>query len=119
MKFPIFQRFCCQTPLINYLHFKKDDITDEDLNTAFSYDPYIDNEEYVPHAEAVVNFYIANEGLLSLEKKWRQHFLDRMKPKFLPQNWSVDHQEERIEIRKNENRINKEDLDMAEGNNQN
>ena len=70
-------------------HFKKDDITDDDLETAFNYDPYVDNEEYVPHAEAVVNHFAANDGILKLEKIWRQHFLDRMKPKFLPKNWCV------------------------------
>jgi len=98
-------------------HFKKDIITDDDLETAFNYDPYVDNEDYIPHAEAVVNYFATNDGILKLEKMWRQHFLDRMKPKFLPKNWSVDHQEERLQIRKEENRIDKEDLDAALGTN--
>ena len=98
-------------------HFKKDDITDEDLEIAFNYDPYVENEEYVSHSELVVNHFAANDGILKLEKLWRQHFLDKMKPKFLPKNWSIDHQEERLQTRKVENRINKEDFDVAVGNN--
>jgi len=31
------------------------------------------------------------EGLLVLERLWREHFLRTMKPKHLPDLWSVDH----------------------------
>ena len=40
---------------------------------------------------------------------WRKHFLDKMKPKFLPPLWSVDHQEERLGVKAAEKRI-----DMAQ-----
>ena len=46
---------------------------------------------------------------------WRQHFLDQMKPQFLPQNWSVDHQENRLTVRQEENRIKVQDLELAHG----
>ena len=98
-------------------HFKKDDITDDDLETAFNYDPYVDNEEYVPHAEAVVNHFAANDGILKLEKIWRQHFLDTMKPQFLPPFWSVSHQQQRLETRVAEKRIDPEDYKVAVGSN--
>ena len=68
------------------------------------------------HAESVVNFFRENNGILKLEKMWRQHFLDVMKPKFLPANWSIDHQENRLTIRQEENRVDPEDLDLAHGN---
>ena len=35
----------------------------------------------------------ANYGsdLAEFVRMWRQHFLDEMKPRFLPNTWSVDH----------------------------
>ncbi|XP_066044331.1 exonuclease 3'-5' domain-containing protein 2 isoform X2 [Chamaea fasciata] len=51
------------------------------------------NESYVPHGLKVVQ--CCAEGglrsLMQLERRWRQHFLDSMKPKHLPEQWSVDH----------------------------
>ena len=34
----------------------------------------------------------SGEGLCALERRWRKHFLDTMRPKFLPPLWSVEHQ---------------------------
>lgn len=31
------------------------------------------------------------EGLMALERRWRQHFLSSMRPRHLPPLWSVDH----------------------------
>ena len=96
-------------------HFNKEIITIEDIENAANTDPYIQNEDYISHAESVVNFYMQNEGILKLEKLWRQHFLDSMKPKFLPENWSIDHQEDRLNVRKDENRIEDKDFQVAQG----
>lgn len=41
---------------------------------------------------------------------WRKHFLDTMKPKFLPSLWSVNHNADRLEIRADEGRINLDDM---------
>ena len=46
---------------------------------------------------------------------WRQHFLDKMAPKFLPPLWSVDHQKQRLDIRAMENRIDPADYSIANG----
>lgn len=54
-------------------------------------------------------------GLISLEKRWRQHFLDTMSPKFLPPLWSVEHQKQRLEARRAENRIDPDDYVIARG----
>jgi exonuclease 3'-5' domain-containing protein 2 len=51
---------------------------------------------YASHADKVVRYFSEkNGGLVELEKMWRQHFLDTMKPKFLPNLWSVDHNAQR------------------------
>ena len=96
-------------------HFNKEVINIEDIEMASNTDPYIQNEDYISHAESVVNYYTENEGILKLEKLWRQHFLDSMKPKFLPENWSIDHQEDRLNVRKDENRIEEKDFQVAQG----
>ena len=50
------------------------------------------NEFYCAHGEKVVDFFRnENAGLVELERLWRQHFLDCMQPKHLPELWSVDH----------------------------
>ena len=67
------------------------------------------------HAQSVVTYFAENEGILKLEKLWRQHFLDSMKPQFLPPNWSIDHQEDRLSVRQEENRIEEKDLELAIG----
>jgi hypothetical protein len=57
------------------------------------------NETYVPHGKKVVDYYVDHEGIIPLERLWRQNFLDKMQPKFLPPLWSVDHQKLRLDIR--------------------
>lgn len=54
------------------------------------------NENYFAHGAKVVEFYQKREGgLVGLERKWREHFLHTMKPKYLPELWSVEHNVER------------------------
>ncbi|CAO1397422.1 unnamed protein product [Diamesa hyperborea] len=71
------------------------------------------NEDFVGHGELVANYYKKNEGLTALERMWRQHFLDTMKPKYLPELWSVDHNTEKLEIRAQEGRVDSVDLVLA------
>ena len=98
-------------------HFEKDELGFEVIEAAANIDTCIQNEEYVSHAESVVTYFAENEGILKLEKLWRQHFLDSMKPQFLPPNWSIDHQEDRLSVRQEENRIEEKDLELAVGKN--
>ena len=78
--------------------------------------PRILNEEYVPHARKVVEHFIQGQGgILALEVKWRKHFLETMKPKHMPPNWSIDHQKERLDIKASENRIDPHEYKMALG----
>lgn len=39
--------------------------------------------------------YKATTGLVALERMWREHFLRIMKPKFLPEFWSLEHNVQR------------------------
>ena len=52
------------------------------------------NSEFSPHAEVVVRS-VREEGgreaLLQFQRRWRQHFLDTMNPRFLPPLWNVHH----------------------------
>ena len=73
------------------------------------------NDSYCPHGKRVVEHFMRNGGILSLEKRWRVHFLKTMKPAHLPPLWSVDHQQERLDIRQAENRIDKKDYEVANG----
>ena len=98
-------------------HFKNDEISVQMIEAAASIDPYIQNEDYVSHAQSVVNYFAENDGILKLEKLWRQHFLDSMNPRFLPPNWSIDHQEDRLNVRQEENRIEEKDMELAVGKN--
>lgn len=52
------------------------------------------NMSYEPHGSKVVEYFSTNPdtgGLVGLERMWREHFLQVMKPEFLPPLWSVTH----------------------------
>ena len=87
-------------------HFGMDDVTEEMVDEAASIDclevifiiittiaTIINmhhlqvNGEYVPHSRAVVQHHMTTEGLslIQLESRWRQHFIDTMKPKYANQ----------------------------------
>lgn len=81
--------------------YKTEHITEDLLHEASGLETRIFNELYVPHGLKVVQLH-AKGGLLTLmqlEKRWRQHFLDTMQPKYLPLLWSVDHNHSKL-IRK-------------------
>ncbi|XP_074092145.1 exonuclease 3'-5' domain-containing protein 2 isoform X4 [Macrotis lagotis] len=73
--------------------FNTDTVTDLILQEAASLETRIANESYVPHGLKVVQCHAKGglRSLMQLESRWRQHFLDSMKPKHLPQQWSVNH----------------------------
>lgn len=90
------------------------EITAELLAEHVDIDIYKDNEMFLRHGEKVVKHFMdVGGGIVQLEKMWRQHFLSAMKPRFLPELWSVDHNEHRLEIRADEGRIDVQDLAAA------
>lgn len=52
-------------------------------------------------------------GLIELERIWREHFLNTMQPKFLPELWNVNHNADRLEVRASEGRVDNADLVVA------
>ncbi|XP_055538985.1 exonuclease 3'-5' domain-containing protein 2 isoform X2 [Wyeomyia smithii] len=74
----------------------------------------IANEEYCAHGAKVVEYFKQTHGGLSeLERMWREHFLRIMKPKHMPDLWSVEHNFKRLEIRADEGRVDEQDLLVA------
>lgn len=65
------------------------------------------------HAEKVTNYFKSGPnvggGLLELEKMWREHFLETMKPRYLPQHWSVVHNANRLGVRAEAGRLDESD----------
>ncbi|KAF3831055.1 hypothetical protein GH733_002293 [Mirounga leonina] len=78
--------------------YNTDTVTDEMLQEAASLETRISNENYVPHGLRVVRCHSRGglRSLMQLESRWRQHFLDSMQPRHLPQQWSVDHNHQKL-----------------------
>ncbi len=49
------------------------------------------NTDFVSHGELVVQSVLERGELIEFQRKWRIHFLECAKPRFLPKLWSVDH----------------------------
>ncbi|XP_042301477.1 LOW QUALITY PROTEIN: exonuclease 3'-5' domain-containing protein 2 [Sceloporus undulatus] len=82
-------------------YFGSATVSPEILQEAAGLETRIFNESYMPHGLKVVHCF-ARGGLCSLmqlERRWRQHFLDVMQPRYLPEQWSVDHNHDKL-IRK-------------------
>lgn len=90
------------------------EITEELLKRAADIDCRVPNEDYCQHGKKVVEMYRDKfGGLIELERLWREHFLQTMQPKFLPELWNVNHNADRLEVRANEGRIDNADLVVA------
>ena len=96
-----------QAVLLEHFGVDEEGLTEELVDEAASANCLEENGEFVPQSRAVVQHYLeaAGSSLLQLETRWRRHFIETMKPKFLPELWSVDHQEERLGVKAKENRI--------------
>ncbi|KAG8449555.1 hypothetical protein GDO86_016269 [Hymenochirus boettgeri] len=78
--------------------YHSEDVTEEKIKEAASLETRIFNETYTPHGLKVVQKHAKGglRSLMELEKRWREHFLDTMQPKHLPQQWSVDHNHSKL-----------------------
>ena len=59
-------------------------------------------EEFQQHGVKVVSLLQDTGGIEALkefEVSWRKHFLEVMKPAFMPSGWDIYHNHERIEVR--------------------
>merc|ERR1719318_1242209 len=93
--------------LVLRTHYDVEDVTDLMVDKAADIDCLEVNGDYTPHSRAVVQHHMTTVGLslIKFESRWRQHFVDNMKPRFLPDLWSVDHQAERLDVKAAEQRI--------------
>ncbi|XP_055375314.1 exonuclease 3'-5' domain-containing protein 2 [Condylostylus longicornis] len=93
---------------------EKSEINSDLLEYAANVEVLESVENYCCHGIKVVNKYQDEfGGLIELEKLWRKHFLNTMKPKFMPEFWSINHNEDRLEIRAKEGRIKENDMIIA------
>ncbi|XP_054469926.1 exonuclease 3'-5' domain-containing protein 2 isoform X2 [Anoplopoma fimbria] len=72
---------------------EEQELTEEALQEAAGLETRIFNEAYVPHGLKVVRASAERglQGLMELERRWRQHFLAAMQPRHLPPLWAIDH----------------------------
>ncbi|XP_065822189.1 exonuclease 3'-5' domain-containing protein 2 isoform X2 [Labrus bergylta] len=84
-----------QTLIKSFLNVneEEEELTDDVLQQAAGLETRIFNEAYVPHGLKVVQAQAGQglQGLMELERRWRQHFLTTMQPRHLPPLWAVDH----------------------------
>jgi len=67
-------------------------ITKEQLQQVIDIDYRIQNSNYIPGPELVVNSLVNNhEAMADFIRGWRQFFLDTIHPRHLPQGWSINH----------------------------
>ncbi|XP_072023235.1 exonuclease 3'-5' domain-containing protein 2-like [Amphiura filiformis] len=80
--------------------YRVEEITKELLEEAAQIQIKKPNEEYTgSHGEKVVAAIVEKEGctgLVKFERRWRQHFVDFMQPRFLPELWSIDYVHEGV-----------------------
>ncbi|CAN8025827.1 unnamed protein product [Ixodes persulcatus] len=86
-------------------HYGVDRLSEGHVRMAADIDTKVVNMDYVPHGERVVEHFKKNGGLVHFELRWRQHFLETMKPKFLPALWSVDHHHEVLALKYAQGRV--------------
>nr|XP_028581173.1 exonuclease 3'-5' domain-containing protein 2 [Podarcis muralis] len=79
-------------------YFDSVTVSPEMLQEAAGLETRICNENYMPHGLKVVQCFSRGglRSLMQLERRWRQHFLDVMQPRYLPMQWSVSHNHEKL-----------------------
>lgn len=82
---PEFRREILKNKLRAY--YNKNDITLEDIQKAAVVNPMIQTSEFVPFGKHIVDQFDLQEFVVM----WRQHFLDNMKPQYMPEFWDVNH----------------------------
>ena len=71
-------------------HFSASALTPEMISQAAT----METHNFVSHGFVVVERVRQEGKLLEFEKMWRERFLRKMQPQFLPPLWSVDHRHE-------------------------
>ncbi|CAH2267814.1 jg5751 [Pararge aegeria aegeria] len=90
-------------------YLQHETVTEELLKEAAEIQVVFENEDYESHGHKVMEYFMKNEGVLRLEELWREHFLKSMQPQYMPELWSLKHNEERLTVRLKEGRLSDED----------
>jgi len=69
----------------------RDTIEQEDIDDLKDKECRVSNPDFKSHEELVVETLQTEEEVAHFIKQWREHFVNNMKPKYLPSYWSVDH----------------------------
>jgi hypothetical protein len=68
------------------------ELTDDLLQSVIDVEHRIENPNYIPGPEMVVNSIVDNDvELAEFIREWRRFFLDTIHPRHLPNGWSVDY----------------------------
>ncbi|CAL4211915.1 unnamed protein product [Meganyctiphanes norvegica] len=79
-------------------YFKVDKLDDEMIRKAGKLEFKMNNGEFKPHGEKVVEAY-KKIGLVKLEQRWRENFISSMNPQHLPEGWSITHNELKMRLK--------------------
>ncbi|EFJ48844.1 hypothetical protein VOLCADRAFT_104579 [Volvox carteri f. nagariensis] len=71
-------------------HFGVEHVDDALVRQAADVDPRTEDFNWRSHAELVVRALGGRDKLEGFVRGWRQHFLDTMRPRFMPPHWRVD-----------------------------
>ncbi|XP_065674256.1 exonuclease 3'-5' domain-containing protein 2 [Hydra vulgaris] len=89
-KIPYLRKIELETIIKDY--YGVETISENLLRDALNMNVKITNESFqYLHGEKVVKDIIREDRLFNFIRMWRQHFLDVMQPKYMPELWSVDH----------------------------
>ena len=83
-KLPPSKRDACRETLEAYF---QQDVTEDLIQTAATFNTKCHTQ---PHGLKVYNYY-KSVGVVQLEKRWREWFIESMQPRHLPDNWSLTH----------------------------
>ncbi|RXG53223.1 Werner syndrome ATP-dependent helicase-like protein [Armadillidium vulgare] len=79
-------------------YFETNKLTDDLINQAADMHKEILSKKYNLHSYKVCKHY-EDIGLIHLVSRWRQWFLDSMKPKYLPEYFPISHDDECLHIK--------------------
>lgn len=87
--------------LADYYGLKSYQVDDALLKKASEMETKTPNKDFKPHGAKVIEWMNLkyDAELIEFEKMWRQNFLDKMRPKYLPNMWSVDHNHKNVRSR--------------------
>lgn len=72
-------------------HYDREEVSADDIEAAAKLDPMTENPEYTAHGKQVVDTVMKMGELPDFIRRWRLHFVLRLKPQYLNDDWNVDY----------------------------